>query len=135
MKIVCTMSDLTPSPLPQNPLPVWLTQDFLQQIVRNHRPSDGINVLGFTAKPAVGKGENYSSDLLRVRVQYSSGKNSEVEHMGLIVKTKLSAQFEAASVIEEMNSFGIEINAYQLVLPKVHELLRSIGDESVLAPK
>lgn len=83
------------------------------------------------------KGENYGSDLLRVHVKISDCADESAQHeeIALIVKNKLSEEMEAAALIDEMNCFGIEADAYQIVLPRVHKLLQSIGDDTRLAPK
>lgn len=113
--------------------PDWLTVDFLETILRELHQTKSVIVSDFDVQPAVGKGENYGSVLLRVRVKHAlNGRNTET---ALIAKVKLTADFQAAAVIEEMNSFSIESDAYLVILPQVHALLRSIGDETVLAPK
>lgn len=115
------------------PRPDWLTIEFLQNILREHHKNAGLSVRAFEVKPAVGKGENYGSVLLRVRVQHTT--NNGKTDTPLIIKMKLMDDFQAAAVIEEMNSFSIESDAYLVLLPKVYELLKSIGDETILAPK
>lgn len=109
-------------------IPDWLTTDFLQNLLQKHRSNNELMVQSFVSTPAVNKGENYSSDLIRVRVCFTSA-NCASDHCNLIIKLKLATGGDFSAVVEEMNSFNVEIDAYSNVLPKVHELLRSIGDD------
>lgn len=115
-------------------LPNWLTTDLLQNTLRDHFKNDAIVVQQFLTNQALAKGENFSSVLLRIRVKFTSGSN-DLSEIKLIVKKKLPSDSELAGVIGDFDCFGIEINTYRNVLPKVHELLRSIGDDTLLAPK
>lgn len=115
-------------------LPKWLTKPFLQNILRNHFVNEAIVVHHFAAKLAVDEGENYSSILLRVCVQYETAANSKAE-IKLIVKATLPKENEVGAFIGDFDCFNIEVKAYNEILPRIHALLRSIGDEALLAPK
>lgn len=66
-------------------------KEFFQRIIRRDQNDDTIDVVGYTIKAALGQGENYASQMLRVRVEYSRGdKNTATaEHLSLIVKAAL----------------------------------------------
>lgn len=125
----------TPLTDPSINCPRWLTKDFVRKIlVDNFENDSDIIVHDLFVQPAVGKGENFASCMLRVRVDYTlrSGRAKQVK---LIVKTQLQGGSTNNASIEEINSFGLEIHAYEDVVSKVHELLRSIGDDTQLTAR
>lgn len=116
--------------------PAWLTIEFLQDILRSHRKQQSLLVNSFTVKPAVAEGENYSSNVLRLGIKLTAAGTDapQPEDVSLIVKIRLIDD-KAPAVIEDMNCFGIETDAYFMVLPRVHWMLHLIGDYTQLAPK
>lgn len=122
-------------------VPAWLTRDLIERILRDDRNNQSLTVSAISAKAAVPKGENYSSDLWRVRADvHWSNVAAASEAVDVIVKVKLAAEYEASAILEEMNSFGIEIAAYRRILPRVEQMLKRIyaadaGESWQLAPK
>lgn len=113
----------------------WITNAFFERILRADQQDDSITVTGYTLKAALGKGENYASQMLRSRVDYTKSlSNTEVHSISFIIKAVL-ANAEMAALTTELGVFRKEIIAFQQVIPAVEKLLRSIGDYSKLSAK
>lgn len=112
----------------------WISNAFFEKILRREHKDDTIIVNDYTLKPALGKGENYASQMLRVRVNFTSIKDPSANHISLIVKTVVG-NAEVAAVSAELNVFHKEIYTFQQIIPEVEKLLLSIGDHSRLSAK
>lgn len=55
----------------------WITQDFVTELIQGDdlpvTDSNRVQIYQLKLEPAVGKGENYSSDLVRAMAKYSKG--------------------------------------------------------------
>lgn len=63
--------------------PKWLNKCFVQSHLQNYFNSESLKVVRFSAESATAKGENYASDLYRVKVAFKDAStgltaNSEV---------------------------------------------------------
>lgn len=112
----------------------WITNEFFQKILQNDRNSKYVVVTGFQLNEAIGKGQNYGSDLIRATVQFAVD-GADAEQIPLIVKTAISNNPAMAVRFAELGLFRKEITAYDRLLPEVEKRLRSIGDNSKLVPK
>lgn len=54
----------------------YITKEYLEDVLRKDQCESSIRVKDFSVKLALGKGENYSSDILRVKVNYVTGSNN-----------------------------------------------------------
>jgi hypothetical protein len=54
----------------------WMTKEYFQEILRKDVGDSSVIVEDFQVSPALGKGENYSSQILRVVVDYSCGPHN-----------------------------------------------------------
>lgn len=113
----------------------WISNAFFEQILRREHQDNSIVVKDYTLKAALGKGENYISQMLRVRVNYSSIIDPFVDHISLIVKAAVINNAEMSAIAAELDVFRKEIIVYQQIIPNVEKLLRSIGDYSRLSAK
>lgn len=113
----------------------WISKEFFERILRREYNDDSIIVKDYTLNAALGKGENYASQMLRVCVKYSSIKDPSVDQISLIIKAAITNNVEMASLSSELGLFRKEIIAFQQIIPEVEKLLRSIGDYSSLAAK
>lgn len=109
----------------------WLNEALFEKILQRERANGKIRVINFTVKSALGKGENYTSQMLRVRVNYRDGLGTK--SAAFIVKATLTNGVH--DVVAELGLFEKEIENYEKVLPAVAELLRSVGDKTVLSGK
>lgn len=109
----------------------WLTEALFERILQRENGNTKIRVQDFAVKSALGKGENYTSQMLRVRVNYND--RSETKTAAFVVKAPLTNGIN--DIVAELGLFRKEIENYEKVLPAAQELLRSIGDETVLSGK
>jgi Ecdysteroid kinase-like family len=109
----------------------WINHSFFDRILKKkHSTNDSIMVLGYTIDEALGKGENYSSHMLRTSVRYLYSGEFRTDQ--LIVKASLCDD-TMQSMVDEFFVFERELTAYRDVLPRAEKLLRSIGDSTQLA--
>lgn len=113
----------------------WISNEFFENILRREHQDSSIVVKDYILKPAIGKGENYASQMLRVRVNFSSVNNPTVDNISLIVKAALISNVDMAAMTAEIGVFRKEIIAFQKIIPEVEKLLRSIGDYSRLSAR
>lgn len=113
----------------------WISNAFFERILRREHNDDSIAVKDYTLKAALGKGENYASQMIRASVNYASTKDPSVDHISLIVKAAITNNVGMAALTSELGLFHKEIIAYQQIIPEVEKLLRSIGDYSRLSAK
>lgn len=86
------MSDIT--------LPEHLTAELLENALKNALSVDSLKVLNFKATFATQNGDNYTSDIFRVLVDYQL-KNEEVKQKSVIVKYMLVSE----GVVEMINEY------------------------------
>lgn len=67
-----------PSAVPESQLPKWLNKVFLSKFLRKHYGDENLKIHSFQVTPASAKGENYTSLLFRVVVQYTVYGNVSV---------------------------------------------------------
>lgn len=113
----------------------WISNVFFERILRREYNDNTIVVKDYTLTPAIAKGENFTSQMLRIRVNYSSINYPSVNKISLIVKAVITRNTEAAAIAEELEVFHKEIIVFQQIIPAVEKLLRSIGDYSRLSAK
>lgn len=112
----------------------WITNDFFLKIVQSvEQSAEEISITSFTVAAALAKGQNYGSNMLRAIVTYTH-RNRTVT-LPLIIKCGIVANAELGKYYTELGLFRKEINIYRNVLPEVEKRLRSIGDQTKLAPK
>ena len=102
-------------------LPTHLNTELLENALLNAFGEKSVKVLNFQTKPAVASGDNYTSDVFRVLVDYQI-KDSEPKQISLIVKYML----EIESVVESLNDYKLfvkEKDVFTNFLPKISALL------------
>jgi len=63
----------------------WLDLCFMGKILRKSENDDSIQVTHIVSKPATSKGDNYTSDMIRITVEYS--RDSKIkEKKSIIIK-------------------------------------------------
>ena len=104
--------------------PRWLDDEFIQDVLRSKEEHSEICVVNSEVQLAVGKGENYTSTIYRVAVEFRRCKNNEeTETTGLIIKT-LSAVEIMAKFLTESKVFAKETALYQVTIPAMFSLLQ-----------
>lgn len=112
----------------------YITNGFFERILRRELHDDSISVKDYTLKAALGKGENYASQMLRVKVDYSS-INKPTNEISLILKAAITNNAEMTALTHEMGLFRKEISSFKKIIPEVEKLLRSIGDHTQLSAR
>jgi hypothetical protein len=97
----------------------WLNKTFLQTALSNGFSTSTLNVTKFEVKPAVGKGDNYTSDLYRVKVFTANGK---VFHW--IIKRQLSENDELGKIFRKSTVLLREAHMYSTTVVKLASILQ-----------
>lgn len=129
--------------------PEWLTRDFLLDILRNHFKNESLEIKELVVKKAdISLNSGYASELHRASLIIV--KDEQEEKFSLIIKVSffLSHDFNiltymlpqdhpkghTGAIAKKSKLFHREILAYKDVIPRVQDLLLSIGDSTTLAP-
>ncbi|ETN60248.1 Juvenile hormone-inducible protein [Anopheles darlingi] len=110
----------------------FLTKEYLEGILRREQRENAIKVESFKVVAPLAKGENYSSDILRVTINYTTGSHNH-RTQTYIIKVSFGRD-EDNDLLDVYDVFKREIAAYDVVMPKVEQLLSSIGYNKRLAP-
>lgn len=92
--------------------PAWLNQKFVEKIITNCDEYSGVKVTNISVKPATAKGDNYTSDMLRVTIDYTDSKTGSGKCTVII---KLSPQQE-----------GVQKNLvhYNISVPSIFDFIK-----------
>lgn len=109
----------------------WIDNSLFENLLRSDFPSGNIVVKSYLLKAALGKGENYMSQMIRAIVNYTI--DGAIKQINFIIKAAMSSEgLDENMVNERKEMFNKEIGAYDEVLTKVDELLKEIGDKTKL---
>lgn len=105
----------------------WINPSLFEKLLRqDHSSDDVIEVVKYSLQPALKEGENFSSQVIRAKVDYTVDGNSN-KQTNFVIK----AQLLDASQTEHQNElFAREIAVFKYVIPYAEELLRGIGDNT-----
>uniref|UniRef100_A0A336KL31 CSON009900 protein n=1 Tax=Culicoides sonorensis TaxID=179676 RepID=A0A336KL31_CULSO len=106
--------------------------EFFENVLRKQHCDQSITVTNITLEAALGKGENYASDIIRAKIQFKAGLEN-TRSAQYIVKAGM-ADTSMQDMLEEYDVFHREIVVYDKILPVVESLLLSIKDKTKLAP-
>lgn len=75
-------------------IPSWLDKKFVERALRYFENDDTIDVNDILTKPATNKGDNYTSEMFRVSVNFHRNINNKIikENRSIIVKLGLTAE-------------------------------------------
>uniref|UniRef100_A0A182QVK9 CHK kinase-like domain-containing protein n=1 Tax=Anopheles farauti TaxID=69004 RepID=A0A182QVK9_9DIPT len=108
----------------------WINGDLLMNILARQFGSNLKRVISYEVNFATKKGDNYASEMYRVKVQLDIGVPIA---KSVILKVMPSGEIQQ-KVMEENSIYSREIVIYGQILPKIYKLLRSIGDVSIISP-
>jgi hypothetical protein len=97
----------------------WLNKTFLDTALSAGYGTSTLNITKYEIKPAVGKGDNYCSDLYRVKVHTANGN---VFHW--IIKRQLSQGGEFAILLRKSTAFLRETHMYSTTAVKLARILQ-----------
>lgn len=88
--MICRGNSPIPIPISEMALetPTWLNLCFMEKALRKSENDNSIQVIDIFSKPATNKGDNYTSDMIRVNVEYSRDQSGRkiTEKKSVIVK-------------------------------------------------
>jgi len=97
----------------------WLNKTFLQTALSAGYSTSPLNITKYEVKPAVGKGDNYTSDLYRVKVHTANG---HVFHW--IIKRQLSKDEGFGEIFRKSTAFLRERHMYSTTADKLASILQ-----------
>ncbi|XP_068156991.1 uncharacterized protein [Drosophila tropicalis] len=115
--------------------PEWLTAEFLQDVLKEHfKEESQVTVTDLLVKSVqVGEVANgFASEMHRATFNLQRGETASKSKFSVIVKDHPKGQ--TGAVAQRSKLFKREILAYKEVLPRVQQLLESIGDKTKIAP-
>lgn len=96
--MICRGNSPIPIPISEMALetPTWLDVCFVEKVLRKSEGDNSIQVIDIFLKPATAKGDNYTSDMIRITVEFSrdQGGRKITEKKSIIAK--LSPMIEGA---------------------------------------
>ena len=101
-------------------LPKQLNDELLEKALKNVFADKTVKVIKFYTKLAVANGDNYTSDVFRILVDYRI-ENSAPKQISLIVKCMLEIQ-GVSQLLNEYKMFVKEKEIYSNILPKVSKM-------------
>ncbi|XP_016952241.1 uncharacterized protein LOC108026058 [Drosophila biarmipes] len=112
-----------------HPIPLWLTEDYVQKKLRAFLKNDSLKLEKLDIKPAIAKGENYNSVMTRINVEYTTKESKEKLETNFLVKTTFADKDPAAHVLTKYGIYTREMDMYQRILPKMADVVKTeIGD-------
>ncbi|CAG5101697.1 Protein of unknown function [Cotesia congregata] len=107
-------------------VPAWLSAPFIEKALRRSENDDSICIVDCSIKPATNKGDNYTSDMHRVTVEYrhNQGAKAVTEKISIIVKVAPTAEGIHKDLIAEAGLFGIEIKMMTTTLKEMQLILK-----------
>ncbi|PSN29256.1 hypothetical protein C0J52_27954 [Blattella germanica] len=101
----------------------WLSNTFLETVLRTGE-DDSIEVHSVEVEPATAPGDNYASEMSRVRVKFNRGEHEETK--SIIVKRGPNKE-AIMKVLREELVFERESCALASALPEMHRLLEEVS--------
>lgn len=112
----------------------WINNEFLEQVIRRYEKDPEAIVHNFKVTPGSKPGENFSTVIFRIKIQFSS-KFQKNQEISVILKTVAEKDGYKKDLMESNRSFETEIEMYENVLPEVRNLWNVAGDNSILFPR
>lgn len=102
----------------------WITSDLIKNAVEKATSKRDVKVNSFSLEPALSVGENFSSEMLRCKINYNDGNE-----LRMILKVGM-VDPEMQKKTDEIDSFGKESGVYNEIIPKIEKLLEDVGEKS-----
>lgn len=112
----------------------WITSTFVQKVVENAEPNKCIVVKSFDVSFAFKKGENFSSHMITLAVQFTNQSDCIEEQRNFLIKIAIQTE-GIAKINEECFNYETEIEIYTKILPAVENCFRSVGIFDRIAPR
>ncbi|XP_058822378.1 uncharacterized protein LOC131683969 [Topomyia yanbarensis] len=114
--------------------PVWLNERFFETILKQSEKDASIVITDCKIVPGSRLGDHFASIIFRANIAYQSRgtKNNEIS---LIVKTIPEDDGVKRDLLKNGEVFETETIMYTTVVPEMHRLFRSVGDDTELGPR
>lgn len=110
----------------------WINRSLFEKLIRqDYSSNDDITVEKYSLAPALKKGENYLSQMIRATVDYKLNE-SVANKMNFVIKAQI---LDAPESMRQNEIFSREISAFKYVIPRAEELLKGIGDQTKFSAK
>ncbi|XP_011868375.1 PREDICTED: uncharacterized protein LOC105562270 [Vollenhovia emeryi] len=105
--------------------PTWLNLCFVEKILRKSEGDNSIQVIDISSKPATAKGDNYTSDMIRVTAEFSreQGGRKITGKKSIIVKVSPTLEGVQKDLVEQSGLFNTEILMMSDTLDKMNKML------------
>nr|XP_003704346.1 PREDICTED: uncharacterized protein LOC100878674 isoform X1 [Megachile rotundata]XP_012142850.1 PREDICTED: uncharacterized protein LOC100878674 isoform X1 [Megachile rotundata]XP_012142851.1 PREDICTED: uncharacterized protein LOC100878674 isoform X1 [Megachile rotundata] len=106
-------------------IPTWLNADYVKRILRLAEDDNTLQVTNVITKPATEKGDNYTSDMIRVTVEFVSnqGDKRATEKKSLLFKFEPIEEGMRKDLIAKIELFDTEISALTDTMRKMNDML------------
>lgn len=109
----------------------WINTSLFEKLIRrDYTNNEVIVVETFSLAPALKKGENFLSQMIRAKVDYKV--NSVANQISFVIKAQL---MNAPESLRQNELFSREIAVFEYVIPLAEELLKGIGDDTKFSAK
>lgn len=98
----------------------WIDEEFLKLALINGGKDEFLTISNFTIKPAVESGNNYCTQLYRVKLNYQRGNDNHSK--SLIIKAPLDEGSLAKPIIDEIGLLKTEYIMYKEILPEIYAI-------------
>uniref|UniRef100_A0AAG5CV12 CHK kinase-like domain-containing protein n=1 Tax=Anopheles atroparvus TaxID=41427 RepID=A0AAG5CV12_ANOAO len=109
----------------------WMNRELLATLLADQLSSN--HLLSYEVNYATKKGDNYASEMYRLRVHFKCNATGDQVHKNFILKVMPSGYIQQ-QVMKENSIYPRETVIYRDILPRIYELLRTIGDDSIISP-
>ncbi|XP_066992694.2 uncharacterized protein [Anabrus simplex] len=107
--------------------PAWLTEEFIEAILREDEKTQHLQVARADVQPAVAKGDNFGGLLHRVTAEIyyqNNGNNQEKSELRCIIVKSLPSDDWYREVLDQAGVFKREMRMYKVILPAMYKLLK-----------
>lgn len=116
--------------------PKWLTQDFVENILKNFLKNVMLKVENIDISAATAKGDSYCSVMTRVKANYKESKSdNEIQTISFLVKSSYEGNPVLTKVLELYDAFNTEMQMYENVMPQLTQILQYHGYKEQLCAK
>lgn len=109
----------------------WINTSLFEKLLRqDYSNNEVIAVEKVSLAPALKKGENFLSQMIRAKVDYKV--NNVENRMSFVIKAEI---LNAPESLRQNELFSREIAVFKYVIPLAEELLQRIGDDTKFSAK
>lgn len=110
----------------------WINKIWFEKLIRqDYKNNEIVKVEKYSLVPALKKGENYLSQMIRAKVDYKINNNA-AKHINFVIKAQL---INAPESMRQNELFSREIAVFECVIPRAEQLLKRIGDNTKFSAK